>query len=261
MRYHDFEGTIEELVNLKLKEIEEKENVTLLHAIESGSRAWGFASPDSDYDVRFIYVRNRDFYLRIDDTNDFIDWHLDEVLDINGWDVTKALRLFHKSNGTIFEWANSPIVYRTTELWNKIYTTSLSYFSRKACMYHYYGTAKGNYFEFLQEEYVKYKKYFYVIRPILACKWIEKYGSPAPVLFDVLKEKMLDEEMKGIINQLLEVKTKMNESEKGVRVDSVNNYIEKELAFYDESIKMMNNDTKKDWDDLNNVFVELLKSR
>ncbi len=76
MKYEEFQGPVEELVLLKLREIEEKENIRVLHAVESGSRAWGFASPDSDYDVRFIYVRDRDFYLSLRDTKDFIDWEL-----------------------------------------------------------------------------------------------------------------------------------------------------------------------------------------
>ncbi|CCZ02815.1 putative nucleotidyltransferase [Eubacterium sp. CAG:603] len=115
MRYENFDGTIEELVRIKIKEIEEKENIRVLHVIESGSRAWGFASPDSDYDVRFIYVRNKEYYLSLRDNKDFIDWELNEILDINGWDIRKALQLFHKSNATLFEWSNSPVVYYTTD--------------------------------------------------------------------------------------------------------------------------------------------------
>ena len=115
MKYEEFQGPVEELVLLKLREIEEKENIRVLHAVESGSRAWGFASPDSDYDVRFIYVRDRDFYLSLRDTKDFIDWELNEVLDINGWDIKKALQHYHKSNATPFEWSKSPEVYYTTE--------------------------------------------------------------------------------------------------------------------------------------------------
>ncbi len=106
MKYENFEGTIEELVLMKIKEIEEKENVKVLHAVESGSRSWGIASPDSDYDVRFVYVRNKDFYLSLCENKDFIDWELNEVLDINGWDLKKALQYFHKSNATLFEYDN-----------------------------------------------------------------------------------------------------------------------------------------------------------
>ena len=121
MKYEDFDGPVEELVRMKIKEIEGRENIRVLHVIESGSRAWGFASPDSDYDVRFIYVRDKDFYLSLRDTKDFIDWELNEVLDINGWDLKKALQHFHKSNATLFEWSNSPVVYYTTDAWKKLY--------------------------------------------------------------------------------------------------------------------------------------------
>lgn len=91
MKYEEFEGPVRELILAKIKEIEEKEHVRVLHVVESGSRAWGFASPDSDYDVRFIYVRDKKFYLSLKDNKDFIDWELNEVLDINGWDLKKAI--------------------------------------------------------------------------------------------------------------------------------------------------------------------------
>ena len=101
MKYKDFEGTIQALVDRKLDEIEEMEGVKILHAVESGSRAWGFASPDSDYDVRFVYVRPEQYYLRLDEKKDFINWELDETLDINGWDLSKTLQHFHKSNASL----------------------------------------------------------------------------------------------------------------------------------------------------------------
>lgn len=258
MKYKDFEGTIEELVNIKLDEIEKKENVKILHAVESGSRSWGFASPDSDYDVRFIYVHEKSYYLKLEDKKDIINWQLDETLDINGWDLSKALKLFHKSNATLFEWSNSPVVYRTTDEWKEIYNTAVNYFSRKSCMYHYYGTAKSNYYGFLQEEYVKYKKYFYVLRPLLACKWIEKKCCPPPVLFDTLKEEMLDDELKSKVNDLLKAKIAMKESDKGKCDKKLNQYIEEQLGYYSESISKMSDDRNAAWDELNKVFVKML---
>ena len=111
MKYENFEGPVEELVRMKIKEIEENEHVRVLHVVESGSRAWGISSPDSDYDVRFIYAQEKDFYLSLRETKDTIDWELNEVLDINGWDVKKVLQHFHKSNSTVYEWSNSPVVY------------------------------------------------------------------------------------------------------------------------------------------------------
>lgn len=151
---------IKKEIEQKLLEIEKKEKVKILHAVESGSRAWGFASPDSDYDVRFIYVRRKEDYLRLNESKDVIEWQLDEVLDINGWDLKKALIQFRKGNATLFEWSNSPIVYKTTEQWKKIYEEVREYFSVKAAAYHYYGTANNTYKKYLQEELIKYKKYF-----------------------------------------------------------------------------------------------------
>ncbi|OPZ21824.1 MAG: putative nucleotidyltransferase [Firmicutes bacterium ADurb.BinA205] len=95
-------------IKQKLDEIEEKENIRIIHCIESGSRAWGFASPDSDYDVRFIYVRIPKDYLKLEKTRDVIEWELNDVYDINGWDIRKTLGLLHKSNPTLFEWNGSP---------------------------------------------------------------------------------------------------------------------------------------------------------
>lgn len=91
---------IREAILLELEKIEKQHCVRILHAVESGSRAWGFASPDSDYDVRFIYVRPAEDYIRIDEIRDVIEWKLDQVLDINGWDLKKAMRQFARGNAT-----------------------------------------------------------------------------------------------------------------------------------------------------------------
>lgn len=246
---------IEKMIDDKLNEIEEKENVRILHAIESGSRAWGFASPDSDYDVRFIYVRKKEDYLALNPKRDVIEWQLDEVLDINGWDLKKALYHFHKSNATLFEWSNSPIVYRTTKEWQEIYTVAKDYFSVKSSLYHYYGTANGNFFEYLQEDEVKYKKYFYVIRPLLACKYIKEHITPPPVLFSELMKQELPHEIEQEIQKLLEVKTNTPEIGKGQRIDALNQYIEKELFGYKEYVTMLEDDRIREWDILDKLFL------
>lgn len=252
---------VQETIQKKLAQIEQSENIKILHAVESGSRAWGFESEDSDYDVRFIYIRPIEQYLSLKEKKDFIDWELNEVLDINGWDITKVLKHFYKSNATLFEWSNSPIVYKTSETWNEIRKTSEKYFSIKPCMYHYYGTAKKNYLENLTAEMVKYKKYFYVLRPILACKWIEERRTPAPVRFQDLLDEMLEKEMRPSIDLLLEQKRKMKESETAPRVDAVNEYIERKLAHYDRVLQTMQEDTKKSYDKLDALFLKLLGYR
>lgn len=258
MNYNESDSNIRRLICSKLKEIEEKENVKVLHAVESGSRAWGFASPDSDYDVRFIYIRPVEDYLSLQSKKDFIDWELNETLDINGWDLSKVLKHIHKSNATVFEWSNSPLVYHTTQEWKHIKESTYNYFSCKAAMYHYYGTANKNYLEYLQEEMVKYKKYFYVLRPILACKWIEKKKCPPPVLFKDLVNEVLENEMKPIVEKLVEKKIQMVEAEKGIRIDNLNEYIVNNISYFKEMCNSMPDDRKSDWEDLEQLFRECL---
>lgn len=259
MKYENYEGPIEELVRMKIKEIEAKENIRVLHVIESGSRAWGLASPDSDYDVRFIYVRDRNFYLSLRENKDFIDWELNEVLDINGWDIKKVLQHFHKSNATLFEWSNSPVVYYTTDEWKKLYDeVAGKYFACKSSMYHYYGTANKNYHEYLMEDMVKYKKYFYVLRPILACKWIEEKKCPPPVLFDELFDSVLEEDMKPVIADLLTKKVQMSESDKAPKIEKVNQYVEEKLIYYKNLLEGMDDDRNPDWEPLEEVFKKVI---
>ena len=128
---------MEQTIVRKLREIEKNEHVRILLAVESGSRAWGFPSTDSDYDVRFIYIRQKEDYLRLEKTRDVIELPLDDVLDINGWDLQKTLRLFRKSNPTLFEWFSSPIVYMETPFAETFRTMMGNYFSTKRSLYHY----------------------------------------------------------------------------------------------------------------------------
>lgn len=160
----------------QLKNIEEQRNVKIIFACESGSRAWGFPSQDSDYDVRFIYVRTIDSYLSISEQRDVIELPISDLLDINGWDLRKALNLLRKSNPPFLEWLQSPIIYyEDPSVMDQIRNLAVNVFSVKATLHHYLSMAKGNFREYLQGDLVRAKKYFYVLRPILACLWIENY--------------------------------------------------------------------------------------
>lgn len=242
----------------KLDEIEKRESIKILHCIESGSRAWGFASPDSDYDVRFIYVRPKNFYLRLDRTDDVIEWQLDDTLDISGWDLKKALILLHKSNPTLFEWNSSPIVYRTTDEWQKISAVINRYFVAKSGLYHYLSTAKRNYSEYLKGETVKLKKYFYILRPLLACKWILAEGTPPPMLFRTLMEKYLDEEIKPDVEKLLDMKMDTPEIGEVKRFDRVNDYLDRSIDEIDGIIAGLPAEDARDWDELNKIFLSII---
>ena len=256
----DHQKIVREVIPAKLKEIEARENIRVIHCVESGSRAWGFASPDSDYDVRFIYVRPLEYYLRLDKTRDVIEWQLDDTLDINGWDLQKALRLLHSSNPTLFEWNNSPIVYKTTPEWAEISAIIGHFFQKKAGLYHYLSTAKKNYREYLKGDMVKLKKYFYVLRPILACRWILEKQTPPPMLFSILADACLDEALVPAVSDLLRLKMETPEIGLGPRIDVINDYLDASIEEVDQLIQAIPGDEKVTWDELNRLFLQTVGS-
>lgn len=248
---------IKEIIGEKLDEIEKRENIKILHCIESGSRAWGFPSPDSDYDVRFIYVRPKEYYLKLEKTRDVIEWQLDDTLDINGWDLQKALRLLHNSNPTVFEWNNSPIVYRTTEEWCEIRKIIGEYFDIKSGLYHYLNTAKSNYREYLKRESVRLKKYFYVLRPLLACEHIKATRTAPPMLFSELL-CYLDKDILPEVENLLELKAVTSELGEGEKIVVINDYIDKKIVEFDKYIGTVEANKNSSWTKLNEVFLSLV---
>ena len=242
----------------KLNEIEAHEQVRILHAVESGSRAWGFASPDSDYDVRFIYVRDPGFYLKLEKTRDIIEWQLDETLDINGWDLQKTLRLLRKSNPTLFEWASSPIIYKTTPEWQTVSACFPDYFLTKPGLYHYLSMAEGNYRDYLKQDIVRIKKYLYVLRPIFACKWILERRTPPPMLFSELIAATADPALVPEIEHLLEIKAQTPEAGKMPRIDTLNFYIEETLPVLKAQADALPRTATKSYDALNRLFQNVL---
>jgi len=247
-----------DIISAKLAEIEKEENVRVIYAVESGSRAWGFASPDSDYDVRFIYARPKEFYLKLEKTRDVIEWQLDETLDINGWDLQKTLRLIHSSNPTIFEWNRSPIVYKTTPEWDSVRAGMPEYFQTKAGLYHYYSTGLNQYRIYFKGETVKLKKYFYVLRPLLACKWILNKKCPPPVLFGELVETELEQDIKPIVDDLLRQKTDAPETGEIKHIGDLNGYIEKNFVSLKAAIDGLPGERNTGWDGLNKLFLSII---
>jgi len=250
---------IRERINSEFMAIEEKENLTILIAIESGSRAWGFASPDSDYDVRFIYVRNREHYLRLDKRRDVCEWCLDETLDINGWDFDKTLRLLHSSNPTLFEWLSSPIVYRKHPAFDSLIQDASIYFLSKSGLYHYLHMAEGNYREYLKGDMVKLKKYFYVLRPILACRHILARGTPPPMLFRELIEAQLEPSLIPEVEELLRMKEQSSELDVAPKRQRLNDYIEQSLTQIRAEADKLPGTKKQPWEPLNELFLRALK--
>ena len=196
----------------KLAFLESKHGIKVLYACESGSRAWGFPSTDSDYDVRFIYCFPAAHYLTIAENTEVMGLPVDEVLDFSGWDVRKALRLFRKSNASLYEWLQSPVVYKTDDrLQPALASLMHDYFSIRDGVHHYLGLVK-NTFSRLQEEEVKIKKYFYCIRSILAAMWICEKQELPPMEFTTLRTLVTDSEWQSVIDNLLLIKATANEA-------------------------------------------------
>jgi hypothetical protein len=212
----------------------------VLYACESGSRAWGFESADSDYDVRFLYVHSRDWYLSIEDHRDVIERPINDGLDISGWDLRKALRLFRKSNPPLLEWLGSPIVYREKGgTAQRLRGLATEFQSPRACAYHYLHMARGNYREYLQGEEVWTKKYFYVLRPLLAIQWLERGLGLVPTEFQHLVDRLVPEgSIRESIDRLVERKRLGAELAKGPRLAAISDFIESELARYEAELSV-----------------------
>ena len=153
------------------------------------------------------------------------------------------------------------VVYYTSPEWAQISQIARTYFSCRSALYHYYGTAKSNYREHVTGELVKYKKYFYVLRPLLACKWIELKKCPPPVLFQELVDKALEEDMKPVVSDLLRKKVQMSEADRAPRIDALDDYIENNLEHFRQLAASMADDRNSDWTALNKVFIHMLSNQ
>ena len=215
-----------------LAELERRHDVRVLYACESGSRGWGFASPDSDYDVRFIYVNRLSWYLTLDPGRDVIEQPISGELDVNGWDLRKALQLLRDSNPTLLEWLRSPIVYRQDTPWtDRFRTLAEQGFSDVRGYHHYVAMARKNLREHLYADVVRYKKYLYVLRPLLAARWIrEGRGVPPMPFAQLVAATTLDPVLVAEIDALLEIKMRAGESATSPRWAGIHDFIERELV-------------------------------
>ena len=215
-----------------LAALEQQHGVTVLFASESGSRGWGFASPDSDYDVRFVYVNRLPWYLSIDADRDVIERPISGELDINGWDLRKALQLMRESNPTLLEWLRSPIVYRHAGPWaERLRVLAEEVFSPMRGYHHYVSMARKNLREHLYGDVVRYKKYLYVLRPLLAARWIREGRGVPPMRFaELAAHTLTDAALIDEVNALLEVKMRAGEAATSPRWVGIHDFIERELA-------------------------------
>lgn len=238
--------------NVRLGRIEAEEDITILYAVESGSRAWGFPSPDSDNDVRFFYVRPISEYVRIETARDVIERPIDGLWDVNGWDLRKALSLMVKGNATVAEWLASPLVYREHgPVPSKLRDLVKRYASPARSAAHYYGLTntcyKGDiankptkeaidavegHLSFKGITTVVYKKYLYALRGACAIAWIKRYEEIPPMsLPSLMSHDIIPDVARLAINRLLGAKATMGECGSGPRIAVLDKFIESELAW------------------------------
>lgn len=251
----------EDLILAKLKEVEDKEQVRILYAVESGSRGWGFESQDSDYDVRFIYMHPLDWYLSIEQGRNVIEYPPSNQLDVTGWDIRKALKLFKASNPPLYEWLNSPTIYlERGNFAKKLRDLMPKFYSPVASLHHYLNMAKGNYKAYLTGQKVKLKKYFYVLRPVFACMWIEEHKTMPPMEFEKLcKRQKLDLKLTNEIKQLLERKRSGAELDVEDRIEIINNFLEEKIIYFEDYTKTFKAERIREDNFLDQLFREVVR--
>jgi predicted nucleotidyltransferase len=249
---------VKDTILQKLFELEQSENIRILYACESGSRAWGFASLDSDFDVRFIYAKSVDHYLSIAETTDVVGLPVNEVLDIGGWDIKKALKLFLKSNAPLYEWRQSPLLYREDNPFAQELRSLMStYFSPKAGANHYLSMANNTLRDDLQGEHVKLNRYFYALRPALACLWIIEKQLVPPMEFKPLRTMITDQAIQESIDELLDRKKDAEEKAFIKPVGLLNNWLTETLEYCKERLPLLPS-VRKDTLELDAVFKKYL---
>ena len=183
-----------ETILAQLSEIERAHQVTILYACESGSRGWQFASKDSDYDVRFIYLHRLDWYLSIFDKRDVIELPIVDQLDMVGWDFRKSLKLLQRSNPRLLEWISSPIVYVSPHgVIEQMWALAPSYFSAYVCGQHHIRAARFYFEQAIQEEKAHVKWLFYTLRSVLVLKWIEETHTISPMSFWTRADRLISD--------------------------------------------------------------------
>lgn len=249
----------------RLDRIQQSAGVRIVYACESGSRAWGFASGDSDYDVRFVYVHPADWYLSIDleAQDDTMDPAVEEgpegEIDLHGWDLRKALGLFRKSNPTLLEWLRSPIVYRETASVMAAWRERIPvYYTRRTAGHAYLGMAKSIARQSLDGDRVTRKAYLYVIRSLLAVRWVERHDTPPPVpLPDLVDACVTSDDLRDAIEALIREKRRGTELGTGPRHPVLHPFIDDEIARLDAT-PLGTRPPRRDVEPLNAFFRDVL---
>ncbi|WP_066287545.1 nucleotidyltransferase domain-containing protein [Bacillus sp. FJAT-29937] len=252
-----------------IRQLELDYKIKVLYACEAGSRAWGFPSQNSDYDVRFIYVHRMDWYLTIDQQRDTIEVPnrdavsipINDQLDLSGWELTKALRLLRKSNPSLFEWLHSSTVYyQAYSAIEQMRLMAKKVFSPVVGVNHYVRMAKGNFRDCIQGNERKIKRYINVLRPLLAAKWIEKFQTIPPVNFHILLETLVvPGDLADEIVKIIQFKMNGEEWGTDLNIDFLHSFIQEEIEHLEGYAGKTHLDVPNPTKELNQLFRDTLK--
>ncbi len=248
---------VEDKIQKHLDEIEKKYEISIIHAIESGSRSWGFASPDSDYDVRFIYVHKKDWYIQVFPKKDQIEIPISDELDMVGWDVSKVLRLASKGNSVVHEWIHTPIEYRrNSEIAPYLREKLTEAFNPCASYHHYRSLAKNALNDLRNKEQIKLKWFFYLLRALLSALWIKQNNTMPSIEFDYLLNHLkLDDIIIKEVKELIYIKSNLVESEFYETSPSLIAFVENHYQELDGYFPRVSKAEKLDW---NKILVEIV---
>jgi predicted nucleotidyltransferase len=233
---HAIDPAVRRVIDEQLVELERKHDIRILYACESGSRGWGFASQDSDYDVRFIYVHRLSWYLQVRreaaSREDVIIQPVNGELDINGWELNKALSLFKGGNSTYVEWLDSPVCYRKDPAFTPRMKKLIKQLHQPRHAYHHYlRMAQKNFKVFAESARPTAKQFLYALRPLLSVKWVELGLGPVPMRFEAICEQIVkNNTLQSAIDRLLAAKRQANEKDPGTPEPRLVSFVQKELA-------------------------------
>lgn len=249
---------MEQTIRSQLKNIERQYDVRILFACESGSRAWGFPSPDSDYDVRFVYVHPLDWYLNVFEQRDVIELPIDDVLDIGGWELRKTLKLLYRCNPTLQEWLTSPIVYQAdTAILAQLQQLARESFLPKSSCHHYLALSHRYLDKLASQTQMTAKACLYAARALLCSRWVIEHGTQPPMRFaELLAEFLPDGDVRDEFDQLLAHKAVSDESVYIEKPPLLENYLND--LFAELEPKIPPNPTTRNMAEFNRVFRSIL---
>jgi predicted nucleotidyltransferase len=242
-----------------LSNISQKKNIRIVYACETGSRAWGFPSPDSDYDIRFIYVHDKDWYLSLSQKKDTIE-HMDGDLDITGWDLKKSLTLLKKSNATLIERFQSPMEYYAAPGFKDDFKKLIeNYYSPTAVFFHHHSLAKKFWEEIKDKEEFKLKSFFYLVRSLLSCNWIIQDKSVLPMHIEGLMQ-YTEQEIKDQLRALIKLKAGVGEKYLHEKEDILNEWISEKFESLEKAGQNLGV-SRSDMGLLNEFFLKILYAK